>query len=193
MQRTSRTAAGRHREILLAMFNRPFLIRTGYKMLESRRIRRVARNGNVHGLLLHDGNALVDIVCTVAAYVRTVAVRKLPDLRNGQLSCGKIKIRLHIRKAVNSGNDIRGILAQTVKNDLKRFLSDLIRRPCDSDRALRSGKRFMARQEAEALRLFTQQHGAKISMPETDLSGIQNACSPSPIASAASAAFFTFF
>ena len=34
MQRTSRTAAGRHREILLAMFNRPFLIRTGYKMLE---------------------------------------------------------------------------------------------------------------------------------------------------------------
>ena len=66
-------------------------------------------------------------------------------------------------------DDIGGVLAQTVEDDAQRLFADLVRRAGDADRALRRGEGLVAGEEAEALGLFAQQHGAEVAVAEADV------------------------
>ena len=70
-------------------------------------------------------------------------------------------------KAVDSGDDVSCILAQTIEDDAQRGLSCFIGGSCDTDCTLSSCKGFVTCQETEAVGLFPQQHCAQVTMSQT--------------------------
>ena len=117
MQGTTRAAAGGHGEVLLALLDALLLVGAGNGMLETGGVGGVAGDGNVHALVVHDGNALADIVGTEAANGSPLAVRVLVLLDDLQLAGVVVELGLHIGKAVDPGDDLSGVLAQAVQND----------------------------------------------------------------------------
>ena len=80
-------------------------------MLETGRVRGIAGNGNIHALLVHDGNTLAHIVRTVAAYFRTFSLG-VRNLTHGREFAGIIvKLCLHIGETIDPGNNLCCILA----------------------------------------------------------------------------------
>ena len=169
MQRSARAAAGGDGEVLLAAFHALLLVGAGDQMLEAGRVGRVAGDGDVHALMLHNRDAFEHVVGAVAANLRLVAVRVRLFLHDDQLVLVEIVIGLHIGEAVDARNDVGRVLAETVEDDAQRLLADLVRRAGDADGALRRGKGFMSGEEAEALRLLAQQHRGEVAVAEADL------------------------
>ena len=114
MQRSARAAARSNGEVFLAIFDRPFLVGTRNRMLETSRIGGVACDGNVHALVAHDRNALVYVVAAIAAHLGAVAVRIFCFGNDIQLACRIIIICFNIRKTVDTGDDLRGVFAKAV-------------------------------------------------------------------------------
>ena len=114
MKRTACTTAGSDGEVFFAHFDAFLFIGPGYRVLETRRVRRVARNGNVDTFVVHDGYAFADVVGTEAADGSAFAlgVGNFPD--DVQFTGLVIKLGLDIGEAVDTGNDLGRILAEAV-------------------------------------------------------------------------------
>ena len=161
-------------EIFLAVLDSPLFIRASNGMLESRGIGGVARDGNVHVLVSHDGDAFVDVVAAVALDLGAVAVRIRRFLDDIQLARVIIVLGLHIGEAVDPRNDESRVLAETVQNDFKRGLSDLVRRFGDTDGAFRRRERFVPREKTETFGFFGKEHRREVAVAETDLALIRD-------------------
>ena len=83
-------------------------------MLETGRVGGVSGDGNVNAFLPHDGNALGYIVGAVAVHLsaQAVGVGLSPQLL--YLAGVVIHLSLYICKSIDPGNDLSGILAQSV-------------------------------------------------------------------------------
>ena len=160
-------AAGGDGEVFSAVFHAPFLIGSRYKVLEAGGVRGVAGDGNIHALALHNGYALAHVVCAIAADSAAFAVGELHLADNVQLVVFKVKIRFHIGEAVHTGNNIGGVLAQTVQNNADGGFTSLVGVAGDTDCALRRGKGLMPRKEREALRFFGKEHGSQVAVTES--------------------------
>ncbi|RWX47525.1 hypothetical protein H206_06339 [Candidatus Electrothrix aarhusensis] len=117
VQRPTGTAAGSHREVFLALLQAFLLIGTCYRMLEAGRVGRITGDGDIHPFMMVDSHTLTDIISTIAAYLSPKSLRERFFRHNIQGAAGIIKLGPHIGKAVDSGDDISSILAQTVEND----------------------------------------------------------------------------
>ena len=96
MQGTTCAAAGGNGEVLFALFNALFLIGAGDGMLEAGGVGGVTGDGDINALMVHDGNALADIVSTIAADVCTLRLG-IADLTDDlQLAGEVVKLRLDI-------------------------------------------------------------------------------------------------
>ena len=117
MEGTSCTAAGSYREVLLALLNALLLVGACNRMLETGRIGGVSCDGNVNALVMHYSNALANVVRAVAANLCALAVRISDFLNNFKLACIIVKLGLNIGKAVDTGNNLSGVLSETVKDN----------------------------------------------------------------------------
>ena len=93
--------------------------------------------------LPHDLHALANIIGTIAFDLGSLpcGIRGLGE--NIQRVGCIIHLRFHKGKAVNTGDNLRCILAQTIQNDAQRLGTYLIGLGCDTDGALCSRKGFM--------------------------------------------------
>ena len=164
MQGAAGAAAGSDGEVLFAVFQSPFLIGAGYQMLEPGGVGGVAGDGNVYALMLADGYAFQHIVGAVALYGGSLSVGEGPLLDDFQLAGVEIKVGLYIGEAVDSGDDISGVLAQAVQDNPQGLFSGTVGGAGDADGAFRGGKGLMACQESEALGFVSQQHSAQVAV-----------------------------
>ena len=169
MQSAARTAAGGHREVLLALLDALLLIGTGYGVLEPGGVGGVAGDGHIHALVVHDGHALANVITAVAADSSPLAIG-IGHLPEGlQLAGVVVKLGLDIGEAVDTADDLGGVLAQTVQDHPQGLLPGLVGVADDTDGALGGGEGLVARQEGEALGLIPQQHSAQIAVAQTHL------------------------
>ena len=105
MQGTARTAAGGHGEILLALLDALLLVGAGHGMLEACGVGGITGDGHIHALAVHDGNALTDIVGTVAANIGALAFGVADLADDLQLAGEIVKLSLHIGEAMDAGTD----------------------------------------------------------------------------------------
>ena len=174
MQGAARAAAGSDGEILLALLDALFLIGAGDRVLEAGRVGGVAGDGNIDTLVVHDGNALADVVSAVAADVGALALGVADLADDLQLAGVVVELGLHIGEAVDAGDDLRSVLAEAVQDNAQRGLAGLIRIADDADGAFRSRKGLVTCQECEALGLLAQQHCAEVAVAEADLAVVGN-------------------
>ena len=172
VQGTARAAAGSDGEILLALLDALFLVRAGDRVLEAGGVGGVAGDGDVNAFLVHDGNALTDIVSAVAADVCALALGVADLADDLQFAGVVVKLGLNVGEAVDAGDNLRRILAKAVQNDAQRGLSCLVGVADDTDRALGGCEGLVAREEAEALRLLRKEHRAQIAVAKADLAVI---------------------
>ncbi len=174
VERTSGTTAGCYGEVLLILLEAFLFVCTCYRVLETRRVRRVTRDRNVNALSVHDRNAFLHVICTITVYFGTESF----GIRNAGHLFHRIRIRvilcLNKCKTVDTGNDLCRIFSQSVQNNAERFFTHFVCFLCDSDRTFRCGKRLMAGKETEALGLLLKEHLAQVSMSQTYFTGIGN-------------------
>ena len=106
----ARAAAGGHGEVFFAVLHRPFFIGAGNQVLEAGGVGRVARDGHLNALLLHNGNALEHVVGAVALHRGAFAVGKSLLAHDLQLAGLEVVIRLHIGEAVDAADDILSLI-----------------------------------------------------------------------------------
>src|SRR5699024_1648362 len=133
VQGTAGAAAGSHGEVLLALLNALLLVSAGNRVLEAGGVGGVAGDGNVHAFLVHDGNALADIVSAVAADSSPLAIGVLVLLHNGQLTGVVVELGLHVGEAVDPGDDLSSVLAQAVQDNPQGLLTGLVGAAGDAD------------------------------------------------------------
>ena len=104
-------------------------------------------------LVMHDGNALADVVSAVAADIGALTLGVADLVDDLQLAGVVVELCLHIGEAVDAGDDLSGILAEAVQNDAQRGLACLVGVADDADGAFGGGKGLMTGQEREALGL----------------------------------------
>ena len=140
MQRSACSAAGGNGEVANAVLNAPLFVGAGNGVLESGGVGGVTGDGNADLLQLHDGNAFRYVVSAVAADLCASAVRER-DLADDldRLGVG-IEFGLHVGEAVDAGNDVCGVLAETVKDNAQGLYSYLVGVESDLDSALGSRK-----------------------------------------------------
>ena len=143
-------------------------------MLEARRIRGVTGDRHAHILGLHNRHAFGHIVGTVAHDGRARTLRERLLLDNLELFRLVIKRRLHIRKAIDTADDISRILAQTVENHAEIRLADLVGVKRNLDRTFRRRKRFMPGEKRKAFRRIVEKHRPEIAVAEADLAVFSN-------------------
>ncbi len=119
--------------------------------------------------MLHDRDALADVVRAVALHGGALAVGESAGLDDIEPIREIIELRPYIGETVDAGDDVRGILAEAVQDDAERLPAGGVRRAGDADRAFRGCEGLVPRQEAEALRLVAQEHGAQIAVAEAHL------------------------
>ena len=138
-------------------------------MLEAGRVGRVTRDGYVYVLVPHDGYTFAYVVCTVAFYfgAGTVGVRSF--LHNLQFACVVVKLSLNVCKAVDTGDDHGGVLAQTIQDAAQGVLAYLVGHFGDLDGTFGGCERLVAGQEGEALSLFAEQTGCQVTVAQTYL------------------------
>ena len=143
MKGTACTAAGSNREVFFAHFDTFFLIRTGNGMLETSRVGRVTRNGNVDAFVVHDGNAFADVVSTKATDISPFAlgIRNFTD--DVQVTCLIVELGLNIGEAVDAGNDLSGVFTEAVQDNAKGNLAGFVGVADDTDSTFSSGKGFV--------------------------------------------------
>ena len=169
---TAGAAAGGNGEVLLALLDALFLVSAGNGMLEAGRVGGVSGDGNVDLLEMHDSNALADVVSAVAADICALAFR-IADLTDDLQLVGEVvKLGLNVGKAVYTGDDLRGVLSETVKDNAKLLLADFVGVADDTDSALSGGEGFVTCEEGKALGFVAQKHGGKVSVTDTDLAVI---------------------
>ena len=167
MEGSAGAAAGGDGEVFSAVFHAPFLIGSRYKVLEAGGVRGVAGDGNIHALTLHYRNALANVVCAIAANGAALAVGKFHLAHYVQLVVFKIEIRFHIGKAVHPGNDIGGVLAQTVQNNANGGFTSLVGVAGYTDCALRRSEGLVTRKERKAFCFFGKEHGSQVAVTES--------------------------
>ena len=169
VQSTAGAAAGGHGEVLLALLDALLLIGTGYGVLEPGGVGGVAGDGHIHALVVHDGHALANVITAVAADSSplTIGIGHLPD--GLQLAGVVVKLGLDIGEAVDTADDLGGVLAQAVQDHPQRLFPGFVGVADDADGALGGGEGLVARQEGEALGLIPQQHSAQIAVAQTHL------------------------
>ena len=138
-------------------------------MLEAGGVGGVAGDGDLHSLLLHDGNALQHIVGAIALHGGALAVREGLLTHDGQLAGFEVVVCLHIGEAVDAADDIGGILAKAVQDDAQGLFAGLVGGAGNADSALGGGEGFMPGQEGEALGLVAQKHGAQVAVAQAHL------------------------
>ena len=143
-------------------------------MLEADGVGGVAGDGALDVLLLHDGNALHDVVGAVALDSCALALGEGDLLDDGQGLRGDVVLGLHIGEAVDTGDDVSGVLAQAVQDDAQRSLADLVCGAGDADSTLSSGEGLVACQESEAGGVLAQQTSAQVAVTQTDLTLLSN-------------------
>ena len=143
-------------------------------MLETCRVGRVTGDGYIHILLPHDGNAFAHIVSAIAANAATNAVRVLCLGNNLNLSGIIVKLGLNVSKSVDAGNNLCSILSESVQDDAKRFLTNLVGHLGNLDSSLCGSIRLMSGKECKAACLLAKQSGSKITMSQTYLTVICN-------------------
>ena len=132
VQRAARAAAGGDGKVLLALLNALFLVSAGDRVLEAGRVGGVAGDGHVH--------ALADVVRAVAADGGALALGVGDLAHDGQLAGVIIKLGLDIGEAVDTVDDLGGVLAETVEDDAQRLFAGLVRVADNADRAFGGGK-----------------------------------------------------
>ena len=166
---TAGAAARSDGEVLAAVLPAPLLVGAGDGMLEAGRVRGVARNGHAHVLELHDRDAFRNVVRTVATDVRTGALGERLLLDDLDLLGLRVEDGLAVGEAVDARDDVRGVLAETVQDDLKVGLTDLVRVEGDLDRAFSRGEGLVTREEREALGVVIEEHRAEVAVSAADL------------------------
>ena len=169
VQGTARAAAGGDGEILLALLNALFLVGAGDGVLEAGRVGGVTGDGDVHTLGMHDGNALADVVSAVAANVGALGLAVADLAHDVQLAGEVVELGLNIGEAVDAGDDLSGVLAETVQDDAQGLLAGLVGVADDADRALSGGEGLVTGEEGKALRLVGQQHRTEVAVAKADL------------------------
>ena len=117
VQGTARAAAGSDGEVLLAHLDAFLLVGASDRMLEAGRVGGVAGDGDVDAFLVHDGNALADVVSAVAADVGALALGVADLADDLQLAGVVVELGLDIGEAVDTGDDLGGVLAKAVQDD----------------------------------------------------------------------------
>ncbi len=174
MEGSAGAAAGGNGEVLLALLVAFLLVGACNGMLEAGRVGGVTGDGNVYALIVHDGNAFADVVSAVAANIGALAVGISGLLDDGQLAREIVKLRLHIGEAVDSGNDLRSVLAEAVEDNAQGLLTHLVGVSDDTDSALSRRKGLVACEEGKALGFIGKQHSCEVAVSETDLAVFGN-------------------
>ena len=138
-------------------------------MLETCGVGGVSGDGNVYILLPHDGHTLRNGVGAVAVYLGTGAVGISDSLHLGNGVGIGIILCLHEGEAVDSGDDLCGILAETVQDDTQGILTNLVGVVGDTDGALSCCEGLVSCQEAEALSILRKEHLAQVAVSQTYL------------------------
>ena len=172
MKRSARAAARCNGEVFNTVFIAPFLVGACDGVLEAGGVGGVAGDGDVDALMVHDGNALADIVAAVAADVCTLALGVADLADDLQLAGIVIELGLDIGEAVDTGDDLSGVLAETVEDDAQRLLAGLVGVLDDTDGALCGGEGLVAGEEGEALGVVVEEHCGQIAVADTDLAVI---------------------
>ena len=123
---TTRATAGSNGEILLTHLDAFLFVGACNRVLETGGVGGVTGDGDVNAFLVHDGNALTDIVSAVAADVRTftLGVTNLTD--DLEFAGVVVKLGLNIGEAVDTGDNLGSILAETVQDDAQGLLRALL-------------------------------------------------------------------
>ena len=174
MQGAARTAAGSHGEVLLALLVAFLLVGAGYRVLEAGGVGGVPGDGDVHAFIPHDGHAFAHVVAAVHAHSGLRALGESLLLDDVQLARGIVELGLHVREAIDAGDDVRGILAEAVQADAQVLLADAVGGFGNADGAFSGGKGFMAGQEAEAFRFIAQEHGGQVAVAQAHLAVVRN-------------------
>ena len=126
VQGTASAAAGSNGKVLLAVLDAPLLVGACDRVLKAGGVGGVARNGNIHALMAHYGHALVYVVSAIAAHVGTLALTVGGGLGDSQLAGVLIVLGLAVSEAVDTGDDLCSVLAETVQDNLQGLLADLV-------------------------------------------------------------------
>src|SRR5699024_4822007 len=96
---------------------------TGNRVLEAGRVRRVTSDGYIHTLFPHNSHTFANIVCTIAFYfgTRTVAVCNFTNYF--QFTCVVVELSLNVCKAVDTGDNLCSVLAETVQDATQRLFT----------------------------------------------------------------------
>ena len=172
MEGTARAAARSYREVLLAGEQTLLLVGAGNGVLEAGGVGRVTRDRYVDILLPHDGYALAHVIGAVAAYLRTQTVRVGDGIYDLHLTGVVVELRLYICEAVDTRDDLGGVLAQTVEDHAQGVLAHAVCHLGDLDGALGCGERLVACEECEALGLLAQKTCGQITVTQTYLAVI---------------------
>ena len=122
----------------------------------------------------HNCNALADIVSAIALHLRprTVAVGDFTD--NLKFSCEIVELGLDVCESVDAGDNLCGVLSETVQDAAERLLADLVCLCGDFDCALCCCELLVAFEECEALCLLAEEHRCEVSVSETNLAVVSD-------------------
>ena len=174
MQGTAGAAAGSDGEVLLASQRALLEVGARNRVLEARRVGGVAGDGDVGILVPHDGNALADVVSTVAVDLGARTIGVGDGLHDLKLAREVVELGLDIGEAVDAGDDLGGVLAEAVQDNAQGLLAGLVGVVGDADGALSGGEGLVASEEGEALGVLAQQHGAQVAVAQADLAVLGN-------------------
>ena len=133
-------------------------------MLESRRIGGVTGDGNTHVFQFHYGYAFGNVVRAVALNVRSRAVAERFFVFYLNFFFIGVESGFYISEAVDTRNDVSRVFAEPVKDNSEGFNSHFVCVKSDFNSALRSGERFVPREEAEAFCFFGKKHFAEVAV-----------------------------
>ena len=136
-------------------------------MLETGWVGGVTGDGNVNLFFLHNCYAFLNVVTAVASYFCFVTVRECNFTNNAQFAGEVVIFGLNIGKAVDSGDDVCSIFAQTVEDNMQRSFSCFVSSSCDTDCTFSSCEGFVSSQEAEAVCFLSEQHCAQVTVAKT--------------------------
>ena len=119
-------------------------------MLVPGHIRGVPGDRHIHAFADHNGDAFLDVIRAITAHRGTLSLRKRLLSDYCQLAGLVVILCADVSKAIDAGNNICGILAKAVKDDLQGLLPDFVGRLDNAYCSLGSRKRLMPRQKSEA-------------------------------------------
>ena len=125
MQSTAGATAGSDGEVLLALLDALLLVSAGDRMLDTGGVGGVAGDGDVNAFQMHDGNTFADIVSAVALDVCTLGLGVTDLTDHVDLTGSIVKLSLNIGKAVDTGDDLCSVLAQTVQDNAQGLLTQI--------------------------------------------------------------------